>query len=291
MQIHPNEFFADHTTWPFIEHSSLDRLAIELKSRPGQERLLELSLPPAHRSRGFFDRMTVTPTSLALNRIRMNNQTLDIRPPLVITADDQPNHVPNLLPGIEGSLGPATKPYDGRVVFRNVTEIPRPGSPTPDVLWSVGIESRGQDKQIVFRALFQFLRSAGLIEYIGDVYGVFFVYRRTDLPEFFPPPPSPAPAPPVTPPLLPKPGPATPVRHDNGGEYHVRTAKEVFDAEVDAPLRKRLIDRARGERRLANLLVRHDLIEPNDPVVRVFRQQAKTDPELAENLRRHRLLD
>ena len=93
----------------------------------------------------------------------------------------------------------------------------------PDLLWSIGIESRGRtEDKMVFRGLFQFLRSAGLIEYIGDVYGSFFVYRRTDLPDFFPPSPPPTPTQPAVPPLLPKPSPSPPEnplpRHNKRGE-------------------------------------------------------------------------
>src|SRR5262249_5483713 len=154
-----------------------------------------------------------------------------IQPPLVINSSGQHDHVAELFPGIDGLLGPTIKPYDGTVVFRNVQEIPTPGSATLDLLWSIGVESRGRDRAIVFRALFQFLRSAGLVEYVGDVYGSFFVYRRTDLPNLFPAPPPVTTHPqPVAPPHLPNFHPQSPEhRVQPPVEYHVRVAQEVFD--------------------------------------------------------------
>jgi hypothetical protein len=297
MQLHPSEFFPDQATWPFFEYSTREEVAIAVKSRgAGDQRVVEFSAPLEHRFRAFFDRMTVTPGGLELNRVRMFIQTLDIRPPLVITTGDQRDHVADLLPNIEGLLGPTTKPYDGTAVFKHLKEIPRPGFPNPDLLWSIGIESRGQDRAIVFRTLLQFLRSAGLIEYTGDVYGSFFVYRRTDLPDYFPPTPPPAPPPqPGAAPHLPKPHPTKPENplppEKIRGEYHARVAKEVWDSIYEPARLTSLKERGKEEREVAVLLVRHDLVKPEDSLTKVLRQQAKTDRELAENLRRHHLLN
>jgi hypothetical protein len=222
----------------------------------------------------------------------MYSQTLDIRPPLVITTGDQRDHVADLFPKIEGILGTSTKPYDGTVIFKHVQEIPKPGSPKPDLLWSVGIESRGQDRAKVFRALFQFTRSAGLIEYTGDVYGVFFVYRRTDLPGYIPPPavhPQPMPAPQPPQPHSTRPG-VPPSLLPPHQDYHTRIAKEVWDAMYDDPLLKRLKARGKDEPELALILVKHDLVKPDDGLVQNLRDRAKNDADLAELLSKHNLL-
>jgi hypothetical protein len=289
MPFQPSEFFPDHATWPFLEANTQTKLSIDVKSRAsGAERFLDWTLPPESRSQAFFDRMTLSPAGLELNRVRMLSLTLDIRPPLVITAGDQHDHVADLFPNIKGSLGPTSKPYDGTVVFKHLKEILKPGSSQPDLLWSIGIESRGQDRAKVFRALFQFLRSAGLIEYVGDVYGVFFVYRRTDLPEYFSPPQPPQPHQPPVHPVTP-PVPASILYQQI--PYHVRMPKEVWDSKYDPPLLVKLKARGETEPELASSLVKQDLLTKDDALTKHLRERAKTDSDLAGLLKKHHLLE
>ena len=178
MTIDLDAFFPNHATWPFIERNSNAKLDIELSSQidAGQRRL-QLNPRPDIAFDAFFDRMTVTSAGLELNRVRLRSQTLDIRPPLVITTGDAVDRVENLFPGLVGTF-PPVPPYDGTVT-KTVKTIAMPQP--PDLEWEWQIISRGRDRQHAYEATYRFRRSAGLVSYIGQVYGVFFVFQRTDI--------------------------------------------------------------------------------------------------------------
>lgn len=181
MALDLNKIFPDHANWPFIERGTGASLTLVLSSRPQPgRRHLDLNDPVAHPTEAFFDRMAITDAGLELNRIRLLHQTLDIRPPFTITTGEQLDHVPNLFPGLSGTFPMATPPYDGSVVSKRYSEKPAPGSPQPDFLWEVHIASRAREGTKVLDATFQFTQS-GLLSYVGEVYGVFFIYQRSDI--------------------------------------------------------------------------------------------------------------
>lgn len=190
MAFSPGDFIPNEAQWPFREFNSGDQIPIALKSRTEPAgRRIELTGPPDHVFRAFFDRMTVTAVGLELNRLRLQTnpasplQILDIRPPLVITTDDKPNRVANLFPGLTGAFPNSNPPYDGSVTLKKIENVTLPGSQERDAIWKIRLDSRSPEKSEVFRPRFLFSQKQGLIFYTGDVYGLFFEYVRTDVGE------------------------------------------------------------------------------------------------------------
>lgn len=186
------DFIPQQADWPFHEANSGDYITVRVTSKTeGTTRRVQLALPENHFSTAFFDRMTISPAGLALDSLRMKESmlppkpprttTLSIRPPLVVTMDDAPNRVANLFPGFTGTFPSSTPPYDGAVSFKEVREVTIPESQERDTVWTILITSRASNGSIVFRPRFFFSMKSGLIFYTGDLYGVFFVYTRTDV--------------------------------------------------------------------------------------------------------------
>ena len=84
-------FPAGPETWTFQERGSgLDIPISYTSAKEGDRTHIALDLPPlpAYFNAAFFDRMTLTPAGLELNRIRLNaGVTVPISPPLVVTLD------------------------------------------------------------------------------------------------------------------------------------------------------------------------------------------------------------
>jgi hypothetical protein len=183
MTLPPGDFFPNDANWPFREAATGAVLTLNLRSHTEpQGRVAEFSASPDQAFRAFFDRMTITAGSLELNRIRLGAQTVDIRPPLAVTTDNAPNHVANLLPGVTFSVGLNTAPYDGTVTDKAMQPI-LPQAPFPgDTMWGIKIFSRSVATQgILMRIGILLSRSHGLVMHVGDFYGGWFIYQRTDL--------------------------------------------------------------------------------------------------------------
>ena len=248
-----DQLFPEKASWPFYERASGATFLLELSSRAeAGRRTVELTAPREHQFQAFFDRMTITGAGLELNRIRLRSQTLDIRPPLLVTTDQQPNRVADLFPGLAGSFPMATPPYAGSVIAKHWKEIPKPGSPQPDVSWTVEIDAKGREGTRVLRATLEFSRS-GLVSYIGQIYGVEFVYVRDD------------------PALHPRPvaGHAEPPQHWPASRrsvqhpydsYRDRITREVSEAPNDPALLEHLRKRSSGEPELKDLLEKRHLL-------------------------------
>lgn len=183
MTLPPGDFFPNDAKWPFREAATGAVLNLNLRSHAEpQGRVAEFSASPDQTFRAFFDRMTITAASLELNRIRLGAQVVDIRPPLAVTTDNAPNHVANLLPGVTFSVGLNTAPYDGTVTDKPQQPIPPQGSFAGDTTWGIKIFSRSVATEgILMRIGILLSRSQGLVTYLGDFYGDWFIYRRTDL--------------------------------------------------------------------------------------------------------------
>src|SRR5687768_9913933 len=84
-----NDFFPSENsaTWRFVEVSSNEEPVFSFRARQdGNRRLVELDAvdPPGYTYRGFFDRMTITPAGLQLDRIRFGSRAVPI-PPWLLT--------------------------------------------------------------------------------------------------------------------------------------------------------------------------------------------------------------
>jgi hypothetical protein len=183
MAIPPGDFFPNEAHWPFREISAGVALTLNLRSHvEAQGRAIEFTASPDQVFKAFFDRMTITAAGLELNRIRLGTQVVSIRPPLIVTTGDEPNQVADLLPGVTFSVGMNTAPYDGTVTEKKMMNIPPKGSFGGDTVWGIKIVSRSAaTRGILMRPGFLLSRSNGLVLYMGDFYGVWFIYKRTDL--------------------------------------------------------------------------------------------------------------
>ena len=265
MPLHLDDIFPDHAVWPFFDRCTNATPTLNLTSRiEAGRRVVELNGALDHHFRLFFDRMTITGAGLELNRVRFGSYTLDICPPLTITTGGQVDHVANLLPGMPACIGTSRAPYDGSVVSKKFKEMPNPGTAQADFVWEVRIVSRGAEGSQVFDATMEFSRS-GLVSYKGQLYGVFFVYERTDLAPYVPPSPHPGPVPRPAPPPPPPPVPHGPTGQQPYVPYHDRIVKEVWDAQCDAALLARLRKRAKEEPELKELLERRHMLEDPKP--------------------------
>jgi hypothetical protein len=182
MPISPVDFFPADASLRFHEINTGVSFTLQLRSRPqGAGRAIELTPQPDQDKGLFFDRMTATASSLAINRVKLGPQLLklDTPPatPLVITMDDKPNHVADLLPKIKGSFPAGNPPYDGTVVAKEVKAV------ASDTVWAIKIHSRSTPQNAVaIRWGFILSRAHGFAFQMGDLYGFWYFYKRTDLP-------------------------------------------------------------------------------------------------------------
>lgn len=257
-------YFPDHAVWAFREANTNAEIPLRLRTHTeGGRRQIELDAVSGQMFGTFFDRLTITDAGLELNRVRVGAQVLDIRPPLVMTTGAQKDHVANLFPGLVGTFPMASPPYDGTVVAKGFIDIAETPTSPADRRWVVRIASRGKEGTRVLEASFEF-GWGGLISYFGQLFGVFFKYDRTDIGHV-----APAPAPPHPAPPHPAPAPAHPAPHPHVIPVHHRpsppppvihtpasNALDVWEAEVDENLRKRLIKRAPQDPDLKERLAR-----------------------------------
>lgn len=176
------EFFPAASRWRFHELNSGTTVPFTLRRSDGPAgAVIDLSTPDATVPGVIFDRLTVREASVELNRVRYGRLTIDVVPPLTITPGPEPDHVADLFPGARLSFGPSSGPYDGRVTSKTIGEV----SEAPmgrQVHWDMSLVSRATNGNVVLRGSFRFLKDIGLVNWVGDVYGVFFVYRRVPAP-------------------------------------------------------------------------------------------------------------
>jgi hypothetical protein len=100
-----NDLFPPEDTarWKFAEQASSQPATFTFRSRVNGNRRhvdldVDLDAAPHHRFPDFFfDRMTITPASLELNRILFRTRIVDI-PTWTLTPDSVPNRVNVILP-------------------------------------------------------------------------------------------------------------------------------------------------------------------------------------------------
>jgi hypothetical protein len=188
MPVSAGDFFPAEADWPFVEAALTNQLTLELRSHEEPAgRRIELNAPPSHNFTGFFDRMTVTPDGVELNRLHLQSQILNIDPPLLVRTDGKPTHVANLFPGLVGDFPNSMAPYDGSVARNEIKDVTVPGTHEQDVIWKFQLKSFSAERHNVFEPNFLFSLKYGLVFYHGQVYGVFFFYERRDVGKLYKP--------------------------------------------------------------------------------------------------------
>jgi hypothetical protein len=169
-----NDFFPRENTaeWKLVESSSQQEPVFSFRARQdGDRRLVELD-SAGHRFNGFFDRMTITPLGLELNRIHFANRIIDI-PPWLLTLGPEPDRVDNVLPStLDGFFGMNHSPYTGVTTGKTVTD---------GGCWTIGLKISAVG-DFILKATLRLAADTGLCEYRGQTYGSFFFYFRRDDP-------------------------------------------------------------------------------------------------------------
>lgn len=175
------DFFptGEHDNWQFWCRKTGAKFTISYSARTvGNRRTIQLGLtgaPHVPTNPALFDRLTLTPTGLELNRFLYATGPIEINPPLLITLNPaEVNEVPVLFP--QNSVAGAFGPCRGRVKEKKLTVL------------------EGQRKQFqvklvancqvlgssVYDAELRFQTGRGLSNNQGDMSGVFFIYQRRD---------------------------------------------------------------------------------------------------------------
>jgi hypothetical protein len=124
-----------------------------------------------HRFNAFFDRLTIAPLGLELNRLHFANQVIDI-PPWLLTLGPEPDVVDDVLPStLDGRFGTIHSPY------RGVTTSKVVGAGC----WTIGLLISGAGGHVLSTTL-RFGAGGGLCRYDGQFFGDFLSYERQDEP-------------------------------------------------------------------------------------------------------------
>lgn len=173
-----NDFFPaeDTATWRFVERNSSQEPVFSFRARrDGDQRRVELDAP-GFTYGGFFDRMTITPVGLELNRIHFANEAIDI-PPWLLTLGPEPDRVENVLPTrLSGLFGEIRDPFVGVTTAKTVTDGPGGGWTIEFLISGVGPATH------VLKGALRFAAGVGLCEYRGQTFGNFFFHYRRDEP-------------------------------------------------------------------------------------------------------------
>jgi hypothetical protein len=171
------DFFPADADLPFREINTGAVFTLQVRVRPhAAGRAVELTPVPDQSKGLFFDRLTARAGALEINRVKLGAQALTPRPPLVITPDDRRNRVDDLLPDLVGAFPAGNPPYDGTVVAKQLS-----GAAGADAVWTIKIHSRSvPQRNLAIRWGFILSSRLGFLFQMGDVYGVWFIYQRTD---------------------------------------------------------------------------------------------------------------
>jgi hypothetical protein len=179
MPDHIEDFFPSTTqdTWKFLERNSGSAVTVSYLAKPTANRkIIELELTGLlpDLNPAFFDRLTLTELGLELNRIRLRKQTVAINPPLLITLNlEESNRVNVLFPDDTVPVLYDYPPFAGKVTSKKLKQVD-----SQRRQFEVKLVSTARAGEQVFRARMQFQTGRGLVDYRGDMGGIFFVYER-----------------------------------------------------------------------------------------------------------------
>ena len=219
-------------TWELVE-ASTGRTAVSVQYRvlpppaPGAE-LARLTVSDRVR-RFWFSEWMADAQGLYFREVEIGDRRSPVTPPLRVTFDPKERNATERI--FDASIEGMNAYYDGLVVEKEFMPV-YDETTQPAWEWRIRIKALGnQTRQAGADVTMRLQAGMGIMEYFGQVFGVFFVLKRTWLLPL-PGPGTPQPSPPPVPrPGVPRPGPGGGGSQvDTFGDHYDRIRKKRWDA-------------------------------------------------------------
>lgn len=172
-----DDFFPGIADSTFVERATGATVPLRFLWRADADRRhLEIVAPAGHKFRAFFDRLTITSSTLEFERFRAGALSLTLQPPLVVTLGAETNRAGNLFGGGGLDVPMAIGPYEALATKELIDARNHP------LMWRVTITVCASNGVVASSTTYTFARGIGLIECRGQFFGVFFIYQRVGVP-------------------------------------------------------------------------------------------------------------